>query len=68
MTYSEYGADGTGYDRCRAAGGNWVSWDVWCPAPVGTQGGTICQVYYPQDACPTGKAPIGYSWKLPTCD
>jgi len=63
MEYSGYGpAD---FNRCRAAGGDTYSWDVWCP--TGTIGGDTCAIYYPHDDCPTGRRPDGYSWPLPSC-
>jgi hypothetical protein len=49
MEYSGYGpAD---FNRCRSAGGDTYSWDVWCP--TGTIGGDTCAIYYPQNDCPT---------------
>ena len=63
MEYPGYGpAD---FNRCRAAGGDTYSWDVWCP--TGTIGGDTCAIYYPHDDCPTGRRPDGYSWPLPSC-
>jgi len=67
MTYPEYDQDGTHYNQCRAAGGYWFTYDVWCPPPRGTIGGTLCQVFYLQNECPTGQVPLGYSWPLPSC-
>jgi hypothetical protein len=68
MRYSPYALAGrTEYDECVQAGGYSFSWDVWCPAPLGTIGGDICQVFYPENGCPTGRKPDDYSWPLPSC-
>lgn len=68
MSYSGYWPDRPDYGTCAEAGGYEFSWDVWCPPPQGTIGGTVCQLYYPENGCPTGTRPADYSWPMPACN
>jgi hypothetical protein len=54
------------YVQCQAAGGYVVTWDRYCP-DTGMTGGTVCEMYYPEEGCPSGRLPKGYGWTMPSC-
>jgi hypothetical protein len=49
-------ADRVGFQQCQAVGGYTIAWDG------DAASGTACTVFYPQNGCPTGPKPDGWTW------